>query len=122
MSSHPDYNLKRLRRWAMQEALNRSSSVAEAAELLGIERSALSRDSRAYGLSRPWEDGRQRNPFRAQTVPDDSPEHTHPERWKMTMLQHFHDLHARNELLQQSLDDANAVIAKMQAREMKEAG
>ena len=118
-----DLNLARLRRWAMQEALNRSPNIKEAADLLGIDRSALSRDSRVYGLTRPWEDGKQRNPFRDTRLIDDSPERTPPERWKMRMLEHFKNLHERADLLQARLDDANAIIAKMQAeRFQKEAG
>lgn len=109
-----DLNLSRLRRWAMQEALNRSANIQEAADLLGIDRAALSVASRKYGLSRPWEDGKARNPFRDNRIIDDSPEHTNPERWKMTMLEHFKALHERADLLQARLDDANAVIAKMQ--------
>ncbi len=40
---------------------------------------------------------------------------SHPERWKLTMLTHFSDMHRRNDLLQQKLDEANARIARMQA-------
>lgn len=123
-----DLNLQRLRRWAMQEALNRSANIKEAADLLGLERSALSRDSRKYGLSRPWDDGPQRNKFRG-VVPEDSPEHTNPEAWKLTMLEHFRDLHIKNDqleqrnvLLQAKLDEAMARIAKTQQQEMRAVG
>lgn len=49
------------------------------------------------------------------------PEHTNPERWKLTMLEHFKDLHARADLLQERLDDAQAQIAKMQRAAMNDA-
>lgn len=42
------------------------------------------------------------------------------ERWKTNMVTHLRDERKRNELLQQRLDDANAVIAKMMANKMSE--
>lgn len=49
-----DLDLRRLRRTAMQEALNRTNgNVKEAATLLGIDRSSLSTFIRRYGLTKP---------------------------------------------------------------------
>ena len=48
-----DLNLERVKVRAMQEALNRSESVTEAARMLGIDRVTLARCIRRHGLKRP---------------------------------------------------------------------
>lgn len=49
-----DLDLRRIRRVAMQEALNRTNgNVKEAAGLLGIDRSSLSTFIRRYKLTKP---------------------------------------------------------------------
>lgn len=47
-----------------------------------------------------------------------SPEFTNPDRWKLSMLEHFREMHRRNDLLQAALDKSIAEVAKRQAASM----
>lgn len=123
-----DLNLKRLRRQAVEEAIRRTGSLSDAAKLLGIDRTSLSKLISRAGIKRkddaPLADGWIE---RAKAAPQEiALDYGNLEAWKLTMLDHFHDLHAkndllerRNKLLQARLDEAMAALAKAQRLELR---
>jgi hypothetical protein len=48
-----------------------------------------------------------------------TPEFTNPARWKLTMLEHFREMHRRNDLLQVALDKSIAEVARLQAEALE---